>query len=253
MSCSPRGVGIVRNSLLPDTNRNAQAGSIPTHRIVHVLLVGFDPLLRHGIGSVIQTASDICLVGEVDTGEDAIKRAVVLGPDVMLTETQLPDRSLVDVLRALKERCPKVRILVLSSFGDTQLGREVMTAGAHGYLLKNIGGETLLSAIRAVYGHQTIFSPTIADDLMRRSSITPHRDGDDQRSLQSPHALSQCDTKVLIRVAKGLTDKQIAAQLFLSKSAVKSRLRCLYQRLRLKNRAHAAVYALEHHLLSNEL
>ena len=242
----------MQNSLLPDTNGNAQPVSIPTRRIIHVLLVGFDSLLRHGIESITQTASDIYLVGEVDTGDDAIKQAVALGPDVVLTEAQLPDRSVIDVLRTLKERCPKVRILVLSSFGDTQLGRDVMTAGAHGYILKNIGGETLLSAIRAVYGHQTILGPTIANDLVWGPSVTRHRDGDDQPSLQSLPALSQYDTKVLIRVAKGLTDKQIAAQLFFSESAVKSRLRNLYQRLRLKNRAHAAVYALEQHLLPNE-
>jgi len=220
-------------------------------RVAHVLLVGLEPLLCQGIKLITQTVPDIEVIGAVATGEEALVHTVALCPDVVLTEMRLADGSGIDALRTIRHRCPDARILVLSSCDDAEIARDAMMAGALGYVLKDMTSEMLLRAIRAVLDNQTILSPLIARQLVRRLSTGPtHNDNYGNRRSGSSlrAALSANDIEVLNRVARGLSDKDIAAQLFLSKSAVKSRLRDLYRRFRLRNRAQAAVFAWEQRL-----
>jgi DNA-binding NarL/FixJ family response regulator len=213
---------------------------------IRVLVVDHETLLRYGIRSVVATASDIEMIGEAATSDEAINQAVRLSPDVLLIESQLPDGTGVAAIRTITQRCPDIRILVLSSRGDLASFNEAATAGAIGYILKDIASENLLAAIRAAFQRRTFLSPTIAQQMVRQFSVegaVPSNGG--YGSSRDVAALNQNHVEVLSRVARGLSDKEIAAQLFLSESAVKSRLRYIYQKLGLKNRAQAVVFALE--------
>lgn len=217
---------------------------------IRILIADHQTLLRHGIKLIAQSARDIEVAGEAATSDEAVKRAVELSPDVVLIESHLPDGGGVAAIRTIKHERPHARILVLSSHGDPEAFGEAAAAGAIGYILKDITPENLLNALRAAYDGRTILSPAIAQQIVTKLARADANGDKNHGTIdrQGP-ALRQPDIEVLSRVGRGLSDKEIAAQLFLSESAVKTRLRHLYRKLELKNRAQAAVFALEQGLL----
>jgi two-component system NarL family response regulator len=219
---------------------------------IRVLIVDNQTLLREGIKAVLRRARDIEVIGEGKNSTEAIDRAVALSPDIVLIEHALPDGDGIAAIRAIKERCPRTRILVLSSQGNPEAFGQTAAAGALGYIMKDISADNLANAIQSAYEGRTILSPTIAQRIVEQLSRTEENSGarSDRGILHQQHPLlSGHEIEVLVRVAHGLSDKEIAAQLFLSEAAVKTRLRQLYRRLGLKNRAHAAIFALEKGLL----
>jgi DNA-binding NarL/FixJ family response regulator len=218
---------------------------------IRVLVVDNQALLREGVKAVLRTTRDINVAGEAKDSADAIDRAVALSPDVVLIEPALPDGAGVAAIRTIKERCPRTRILVLSAQGTPETFGQTAAAGAIGYIMKDISAENLANAIRAVHNSRTMLSPTIAKQIVEQLSHAEGHVGQGAQGIlqQRQPALSRSEIEVLVRVARGLSDKEIAAQLFLSEAAVKTRLRHLYRRLGLKNRAHAAIFALERRLL----
>jgi DNA-binding NarL/FixJ family response regulator len=214
--------------------------------LIQVLLVDNQVLLRGGIKLILQAEQDIEVVGEAANSGEAIDKAVALSPDVVLIESALPDGGGLAAIRAIKQRCAHTRILVLSSQGDPEAFGHTAAAGAIGYIMKDISPENLVNAIRATYNSQTILSPTIAQQIVGQLSLADgSANGRRDRGNDKRTGLRQHEVDVLSRVAQGLSDKEIAAQLFLSEGAVKSRLRHLYNKLGLKNRAQAAVFALK--------
>lgn len=218
--------------------------------LIRVLLVDHQTLMRRGIALMLRSVKDIRIVGEAATSEDAVDRAVKLTPDVVLMECQLPDGGGISAIRTLRQRCPDTRVLILSSQGDPETFGQAAAAGAIGYILKDITPENLLNALRAAYENRTTLSPSIAQQIVRQLALTD-ANGDRGRGTanQDSSKLRKHDIEVLSRVGRGLSDKEIAAQLYLSESAVKTRLRHLYRKLGLRNRAQAAVFALGKGLL----
>jgi two-component system NarL family response regulator len=221
---------------------------------IRVLLVDNQTLLRHGIRLILQSARNIEVIGEAADGNEAVDKAVALSPDIVLIESVLAEDDSLAVIRAIKQRCPSVRTLVLSSQGDPEVFRKTAAAGAIGYILKDISPEDLVNAIRATHSGRTILSPTIAPRIVRNFSfVEENANGQCDRGAirgQTPGPTGK-EIEVLSLVACGLSDKEIAAQLYLSESTVKSRLRDVYRKLGLKNRAQAAVFIVEKGLLSS--
>src|SRR5579859_6948711 len=215
---------------------------------IRVLLVDNQTLLRHGIRLILQSARDIEVIGEAADGNEAVDKAVALSPDIVLIESVLAEGDSIAVIRAIKQRCPSARTLVLSSQGDPEVFRKTAAAGAIGYILKDISPEDLVNAIRATHSGRTILSPTIAQRIVRHfSHVEESANGNGDRGAirgQTPGPTAK-EIEVLSRVARGLSDKEIAAQLFLTESAVKTRLRHIYRKLGLNNRAQAAVFIVE--------
>ncbi|HKX19292.1 MAG TPA: response regulator transcription factor [bacterium] len=226
---------------------------VEVERKIRVLVVDHEALLRLGVRAVAQNAPDIDIVGEAATGEEAVGRAAEFSPDVLLIEAHLPDGGGLPAIRSIRERCPNVRTLVLSERGDHVSFSQAAAAGAIGYILKDVTADNLLNAIRAAYHSQTFLSPTVAHQMLQQVSgrASSENAGGTQSAWQDATKLNRHDIEVLNRVAHGLSDKEIAAQLFLSESAVKSRLRHIYHRLGLKNRAQAVVFALERGFLTS--
>jgi DNA-binding NarL/FixJ family response regulator len=219
---------------------------------IRVLIADNQALLRQGVKHALESAGHIEVVGEAATSEDAVDLAAALAPDVVVMETGLPDGGGVEAVRTIKQRCPNVRILVLSSEGDPEAFGKAAAAGAIGYVLKDISPENLINAIRAVYARRSILSPAIAQQIVRQLSLVDGSGNGTQDFVVHARRRTMLrgpDIEVLTRIARGLSDKEIAAQLFLSESAIKTRLRHIYRKLGLKNRAQAAVFALENGLL----
>lgn len=213
---------------------------------IRVFLVDDQILTRIGLRAILEGLRDIEIVGEAENGREALTRVLELRPDVVLMDLKMPGGDGIEATRKIKQRCSETQILVLSVYGDRDLFRKAAAAGATGYVLKDISPANLANAIRSVHGGKTIINPGIARHLLEEMAgggLTV------DTAKRRPYGLTDREIEVLIEVSRGLSDKEIGSKLFLSESTVKSHLRAIYRRLRLRNRAQAAVFAIEKDLL----
>jgi DNA-binding NarL/FixJ family response regulator len=214
---------------------------------IRVLITDDQMLARHGIRAFLRDAPDIEIVGEASTGLEAVEKAAALSPDVVLMDLTMPGGDGVEATRAIRQRCPRCRVLVVTVHADPELFRRAVEAGAVGYILKDISPSHLASAIRAAYdGKGTIdagIARTMIDYLQRAGRLSP------AGAVRNLYGLTEREVEVLRHLARGLSDKEIASRLYVSESTVKTHLRAIYAKLNLRNRAHAAAFAVEHRLV----
>src|ERR1700736_5031390 len=210
------------------------------------VLIGDQQIVVSGLRAMLQVEHDIAIVGEARGVKEALKKAIELKPDVVLMDVNLADGSGIAAPRQIKEKCPETGILMLTMYDDQETVLKAVQAGAIGYVLKDISAENLLRAIRSVHSDRTMINPVIARKLVERLAAN-ERDvllSGLGRGLR----LTERETEVLKGVAAGLSDKEVALKLFLSEPTVKSHLRSVYQKLKIHNRAQAAVYAVKNGL-----
>ncbi len=224
-----------------------QLTPVPRPTPIRVFLVDAQILMRHGLKMILSSESDIAVVGEADSGHQAIEHVTALRPDVVLMDIAMPGGNGLDAIRAIKLRSPATQVLVLTTHSNQDLFQEAAEAGAVGYVLKDISAGNLVNAIRAVHTGATMINPILARQMVEGFSqgggtlspkITPR-----------PRRLTRREVDILVEVAQGLTDKEIASKLLVSETAVKNCLRTLYSRFKLRNRAHAAAFAVRRGLL----
>ena len=220
---------------------------------IRVLLVDNQILFREGVKATFRSEPTIEVLGEAADANEAIEKAVATDPDLVLIEIALPHGDAIDAVRTIKRRCPRTQVLVLTSRVDQEGFRRAAGAGAIGYVLKDIDPANLVRAIQAAYNGKTMLSPTIARQLVDHyfSASGEFADSREDRGPPVQPKLTKHEIDVLGGVAQGLSDKRIAANLFLSEATVKTRLRAIYHKLGLRNRAHAAVFAVESGLLKS--
>ena len=202
---------------------------------VRLLLVDDHAIVRIGLRTLFEQSPGIEVVGEAANVADAVSSAIRLTPNVVLMDMRLPDGSGADACREILSACPETRVLFLTSYEDEEAVLSAVFAGAHGFLLKEIGGESLVAAVRAVATGQSILDPMatrIVAKRMQSLSSSGAAGGDDSLSAQ--------EKRVLALVAQGQTNKEIAASLGLSDKTVKNYLSTVFQKLRVSRRAHAA-------------
>jgi NarL family two-component system response regulator LiaR len=213
---------------------------------IRVLLVDDQILTRMGLRAILGEAPGIEIAGEAESGREAVAQAVELQPDVTLMDLKMAGGDGIEATRAIKQHCPRTQVLILSVYADHELFRKAAAAGAAGYILKDISPQNLANAIRAVHQGKAIINPGLARQLLEDLAgvgLAP------EPARRRPHGLTERELEVLVEVARGLSDKEIAATLYLSESTVKSHLRAIYRRLRLRNRAQAAAFVVEKNLL----
>jgi DNA-binding NarL/FixJ family response regulator len=203
----------------------------PPEETVTLLLVDDHEIVRLGLRTLFAQASGIEVVGEAATAEGAVAEAVRTKPDVVVMDVRLSDSSGVDACREILERCPGTKVLFLTSYDDEEAMLTAVFAGAHGYLLKEIGGESLLRAVKSVASGQSILDPTATRTLMDRMQSL---------SVSGADSLSAQETRVLALVARGKTNKEIATALDLSDKTVRNYLSTIFQKLRVTRRSEAA-------------
>ena len=199
-----------------------------TPRRIRVLTVDDHLLLRKGIAAVIEEEEDLTLVGEAATGNEAIERYRELRPDVTLMDLQLPDMHGIDAINAIRSEFPAACIVVLTTYrGDIQALR-AFQAGARGYLLKSMIRKELLETIRIVHSGRRHVPPEIAAELAEHVAM-------DQ--------LSEREIVVLRRVARGISNKIIAAELQVTERTVKAHMSSILSKLGANDRTHAVTIA----------
>ncbi len=213
---------------------------------IRVLIVDDQILTRLGLHAVLERARDIEIIGEAASAAEALSVARAQAPDVVLMDIKMSGGDGIDATRMLRQHCPKTQVLILSVYGDPGLFRRAAAAGAAGYVLKDISPANLAAAIRAVHAGQTMISPVIARQLLNDMAGAGSAA---ESARRGPYGLTEREIEVLAEVSQGLSDKEIAAKLFLSESTIKSHLRAVYRRLRLRNRAQAAAFAIGRNLV----
>ncbi len=215
--------------------------------MIKVLVVDDQALARHGIRAMLKDEDGIQVVGEADNGEDALKKALALAPDVVLMDIMMADGDGITATRTIRQRCPNTQVLMITVYPDEALFHKSIEAGAAGYVLKDISSANLGKAIRAVHGGTTMLNPTLARKMVDHLFAFHQSPGNG--GAANRHGLTDRETEVLIAVAQGLSNKEIAMKLYLAESTVKTHLQGIYFKLRLRNRAQAAAFAIEKGLL----
>ena len=228
---------------------SAEAAAVP--RVVadpiRVLVVDDHALFRRGLEMVLAHEADIDIVGEASDGSEAVDQAAALLPDIVLMDVQMPKRSGIDACTAIKDVVPSAKIVMLTVSEDEADLYEAIKAGASGYLLKEISIEEVATGLRAVAGGQSLISPSMAAKLLTEFSTMMKR-SDDRQQVPAPR-LTDRELDVLKLVARGMNNRAIATQLFISENTVKNHLRNILDKLQLHSRMEAVVYAVREKLL----
>jgi DNA-binding NarL/FixJ family response regulator len=205
---------------------------------IRVLIADDHADFRDGLRRLLKLVPDVEVVGEAATGEETIRRAAMLQPDIILMDLQMPDLNGIDATRRILEMSPHIGILVLTMFQDDDSVFAAMRAGARGYLLKGADRNEIGRAIKAVSSGEAIFSPAIAHRMMQYfTSIQP-------RAAQQPFPeLTERERDVLELIAGGRNNAEIAAQLHLSTKTVRNHVSNIFHKLQVADRAQAIIRA----------
>ncbi len=196
---------------------------------------------------VLRQEADIEVVGEAADGVEAVARAQELHPDVVLMDVRMPKRTGIEATREIRELVPRAKVLMLTISDDETDLYESIRAGAAGYLLKEISIDEVADAVRSVWAGHSRISPAMASKLITEFAAMSKR-AEEQEHLPAPR-LTEREMEVLRLVAKGLNNRDIAAELFISGNTVKNHVRNILEKLHLHSRMEAVVYAVREKLL----
>jgi two-component system NarL family response regulator len=215
---------------------------------IRVLIVDDHALFRRGLEMVLEEQGDIEVVGEGSDGNEAVEKAGDLLPDVVLMDIRMPRRGGIEACTAIKSTVPSAKIVMLTISDEEEDLFEAIKAGASGYLLKEISIDEVPQAVRAVQGGQSLISPSMASKLITEFAALAKRSAERQQQVPAPK-LTDREMEVLRLVAKGLGNREIAKELFISENTVKNHVRNILEKLQLHSRMEAVVYAVREKLL----
>jgi NarL family two-component system response regulator LiaR len=207
-------------------------------RTVRVMVVDDHAIVREGLRTFLGMLPDIELVGEAATGEEALAAAERVEPDVVLMDLVMPGMDGIEAIRLLRARSPQVKVIALTSFSDDDKLYPAIKAGAAAYLLKDVGPRELAEAIRAAARGEAHLHPEITRRLM--SGIAG------ERPAVSQEPLTDREREVLRCLGRGLSNKEIGTELFISEKTVKTHVSNILGKLGLPDRTQAALYAVKH-------
>jgi DNA-binding NarL/FixJ family response regulator len=212
-----------------------------------VLVVDDHALFRRGLIMVLESEEGVEVVAEAEDGDEAIAKAEEFAPDVVLMDVRMPKTSGIDATRQIADVIPTAKILMLTVSDEEEDLFEAIKAGASGYLLKEISIEEVADAIRAVVEGQSLISPSMASKLLTEFNSLAKR-AEEKQNIPTPR-LTDRELEVLKLVAQGMSNREIAGQLFISENTVKNHVRNILEKLHLHSRMEAVVYAVREKLL----
>jgi DNA-binding NarL/FixJ family response regulator len=208
---------------------------------IRILIVDDHSVVRRGIKSLLSNHADFDVVGEADTASLALRLVEQLSPDIVLLDIRLPDESGLNVLNRIRTYGAKV--LILTSFDDEEHVLSAMQRGAHGFILKSVSDDMLCGAIRTVYQGGRVLSQQISERMVQQ--LTP--DGTPPAFTGSD--FSDDERQIIRLLVAGASNDQMAAELFMSLASIKRKLRVIFDRLNVQNRAQAAAVIVQRNLI----
>ena len=211
------------------------------------MVVDDHEVVRLGLQAALESENDMQFVGGAGDAQSALREAEASRPDVVLMDVRMPGPSGIEACRLLRERLPETRVLMLTSFGNEEAVFASIMAGASGYLLKNTGRRELLRAVRAAAGGESQLDPSVTGRVLARLRDLAAKEEDRESAL-----LSEREKEVLALVAKGHTNREIAAELVISENTARNHVSRILGKLGLTRRSEAATFAAQHGLLERD-
>jgi two-component system, NarL family, response regulator LiaR len=207
---------------------------------IKVIIADDHALFREGTHSLIGHEKDMEVIGEASDGEEAIKLVTELHPHVVLMDIAMPKVNGIEATKRIKADFPSTAVLILTAYDNDQYIVALLEAGAAGYLLKNVSGSDLVNAIRAVHAGEAVLHPAIAKKVFNRLGSTA-REAEEPPQVDE---LSEREMQILRLAAKGMSNQDIAVQLYLSRRTVQAHLANIFRKMDVGSRTEAVLKAL---------
>ena len=212
------------------------------YNTIRVIIADDHEIFREGFNSMLKKQKEIELIGEAEDGKELLELAEALQPDVIVTDIKMPSVDGIEATRTLAEKNPDVRVIALTMFDDDDLIIDMLEAGAKGYLIKNAHKDEIMEAIKTVYNEEPYYcnhTTLKLAQLIAKSKFNPHK-----KNVR-PHFTPK-ETEVIIWVCRGLSNKEIAAQLELSVRTIEGHREKIHEKMDVNNTAGIVVYAIRH-------
>jgi DNA-binding NarL/FixJ family response regulator len=231
-----------------------EAGARPEERPgrpepIRTMIVDDHALFRRGLEMVLDEEDDIELVGQASDGSEAVEKAGESLPDIVLMDIRMPRSSGIEACRAMKEVAPSAKIVMLTISDEEEDLFEAIRAGASGYLLKDLPLDEVAETVRAVHGGQSLINPSMAGKLLTEFAALAKRETSLQVQEIPPPKLTEREMQVLRLVARGMNNRDIAKELFISENTVKNHVRNILEKLQIHSRMEAVMVAVREKLI----
>lgn len=212
-------------------------------KIIKLLIVDDHVLIREGIKQILELENDISVIGQAGNGEDAFNKAIELNPDIILLDINMPKLNGIEALRRFKDMGVKSKVIILTIHEDREYILKTLKLGADGYILKDSDADSLINGIRNVFKGQKYIQQSVAD-LVKESS-----NSDAYNIINSKiNSLTKREYEVLILIAEGLNNKDIADRLFISEKTAKNHVSNILKKLDLNDRVQVAIFAYKNNI-----
>lgn len=209
--------------------------------MIRVLFVDDHEMVRIGVSSYLATQPDIEVIGEAENGKEAIDLAIKLRPDIILMDLVMEEMDGIEATKEIIRQWPEAKIIIVTSFLDDEKVYPALEAGAISYLLKTSRASDIAEAIRKTYKGQTVLEPEVTDKVMKKMR-SPMK--------KLPHEeLTNREMEILLLIAQGKTNQEIADELFIALKTVKTHVSNILSKLEVQDRTQAVIYAFKHHLV----
>lgn len=209
--------------------------------MIKVLIADDVEILRRGLEAVLSQDSEISVVGQAANGKEAFELCIKRSPDVVLMDMRMPGFDGEFGTRQIKTHFPDIKVLVLTTFDDSETVQKAVACGADGYILKELENEKIINAVKTVYGGINVFGASVFSSIRQNMPVS-------QPSV-SGFELSERDRELMVLICDGCDNKEIAARLYLAEGTVRNNISRLLEKLGLKDRTQLAVFAVKNNLV----
>jgi DNA-binding NarL/FixJ family response regulator len=219
-------------------------------KVIRVLVADDHPVVREGLSAIVDAEDDILVVGEAWNGDEAVRLAHQLHPDVVLMDLKMPNMDGVEAIEHIRAEIPETYVLILTTYADDDYIEAGIRAGARGYLLKDAPPDELVRAIRVVSRGESLLEPIVAAKVLEKlSALMTNSDSDVMSHSERTPSLTPRERETLILLASGARNKDIADALFISERTVKVHITSLMQKLNASTRTEAVARAIKQGLI----
>lgn len=214
---------------------------------IKVLIADDIMILRQGLRAVLEQDEDIQVVALAENGKEAFEKCKVFRPDVVMMDMRMPEYDGAYGIQAIKEQCPDVKVLVLTTFDDEETINKALSSGADGYILKEMEDAKVIASVKSVYSGISVFGDGVYR-VMRKQMEEAGQAVRQETAQDENTILTARELDVVKLVAQGYDNKEIAAELYLAEGTVRNQISKILEKLELKDRTQLAVYAVKHGL-----